>query len=260
MPQERAANSAHTIIKQSKIRLIFAILGRLFGLIKDSMIFNIISLICNGTGLALMISGVINCIIRSWVRIIFNLYKDESYLTHTLPILRETHYLSKIISVIITLFISLIILFIGLIIMYYNENTLEFIKQSLNIISDTLNSSVVLFVIATLLVVILEMIFIIFCGNFGIVFGHTFNQKKVSKSFLFGLMAYGISNGISLILILIASIFSQSVKGLLFGGNNEVEFSMLMVLVWCFVILYGIYNIILYLLTSKLFKKGVNID
>ena len=76
----------------------FAVLGKLFSLIENSTVFNIISLICNGTALSLIISGLINCIIRSWVRIITNLYKDESYLTHTLPISRETHYLSKIIS------------------------------------------------------------------------------------------------------------------------------------------------------------------
>ena len=103
----------------------FAVLGKLFSLIENSTVFNIISLICNGTALSLIISGLINCIIRSWVRIITNLYKDESYLTHTLPISRETHYLSKIISFMLTVLVSIIILVISVFIMYYSRRVKE---------------------------------------------------------------------------------------------------------------------------------------
>lgn len=238
----------------------FAVLGKLFSLIENSTVFNIISLICNGTALSLIISGLINCIIRSWVRIITNLYKDESYLTHTLPISRETHYLSKIISFMITVLVSIIILVISVFIMYYSKNTIELIKQSLNLISQTLNSSVTLLIILIVLVLLLEIIFIVFCGNFGIVLGHTYNRKKGSKSFLFGLMAYGIANATSITILMISSIFSKDVKDLLFGGNDKMDYSLLIVMLWGCVILYSIYNVVLYLLTNNIFKKGINVD
>ena len=78
--------------------IFFATTGRLLDLISDSLVFSIVSAICKGAALSMLISGLFNLVIRSWVRIILNLYKDEAYLTHTLPIKRETHYLSKVLS------------------------------------------------------------------------------------------------------------------------------------------------------------------
>ena len=205
--------------------IICSILGRMFSLIEDSVIFSIISSILNGAGLSLLISGLINSIMRGWARLITNQYKDESYLTNTLPIDRRTHLLSKTISTILSISISFFALVIGLVIMYYNENTLEVIKQSLNIISETINSSVV-------------GLFIVFTGFFGIVYGYTFNQKKLLKSVLFGLMLYGISSSISLLLMLFSSLFNEGLAGLLFGGTEQIQFGLLKGILWFSMIIY----------------------
>ena len=47
---------------------------------------------------------LINNLMRTWVRFRHNLYGDESYLTHTLPVERKTIYLSKFITSIILVF------------------------------------------------------------------------------------------------------------------------------------------------------------
>ena len=138
-----------------------AVIGRLFSLIPNSLIFDLISKICNGTALSLLISAIINAIMRSWARLTVNLYKDESYLTHTLPVDKKTHYLSKVITMLSSIVLTFIILFIGLIIMYYSKETFEIIKSSLNIISDTLNSSVAAFIFIIAFLILLWIFVII---------------------------------------------------------------------------------------------------
>ena len=64
--------------------------------IENSLIFNIIGNVCIGTAIAMVVNVLINNLIRVWVRFIRNSYKDESYLTHTIPVSRKTLYLSKI--------------------------------------------------------------------------------------------------------------------------------------------------------------------
>lgn len=237
-----------------------SVLGRLFSLIENSIIFGIIASILKGASISLLASALINSIMRGWARFITNQYKDESYLTNTLPIDRRTHLLSKTISTTIAITISFVSLVVGLIICYYNENTIETIKQALGILSDTLNSSSTLLIVGIIIVLLLEVLFIVFVGFFGIVLGHTFNQKKILKSLLFGLMAYGIANTISLSFILIGSLFSDGLSGLLFGGAEEIQMSLLSGLLWFSIFVYLAYCIILYVITSKILNKGINID
>lgn len=252
--------SMKVIIIFLSIGMGFAILGRLFSLIPDSFIFDIVSKICNGVALSMLISGVINSIIRSWVRFILTFYKDESYLTHTLPIDKNTHFLSKAISSIVTVAISCIVLFIGLIVMYYSKDTIKMLKDSLNIISSTLDSTVFGLLLVVVLVIVLEVLFILFCGYFGIVLGYSFNQNKVFKSVIFGIIVYLGSSSLSLIVMVISSLFNEGLKGLLFNGSGQLEFSLLVGLMWAAVIIYTIYCAIIYFVTNKLFNKGVNID
>ena len=183
--------------------LFFACIGRLIDLLPESLFFTIISGIFKGTAISMVVSSIINTIIRSWVRFTNNLYKDESYLTHTLPIKKETHFLSKVLSSIIVIGISVVVCIISVVIMYLNKNTIELIKQSLNILSQNLNGSIVLLILLVLLVLFLEVVFIVLCGLFGIVYGNSFNQKKLLKSFVFGFMIYMICTITTLIILLI---------------------------------------------------------
>ena len=76
---------------------VLSIIGRLFEFFPDSTFFIVLTKIIKGAAISLTITGIINCIIRSWVRITNNLYKDESLLTHTLPVETSLHYYLRII-------------------------------------------------------------------------------------------------------------------------------------------------------------------
>ena len=94
--------------------IIFAILGRAFTEIENSVLFNIIGKICNGTAIAMVVNVLINNLMRVWVRFTRNAYKDEAYLTHTLPVEKKTIFLSKVLSAIITMVTSILVIIICL--------------------------------------------------------------------------------------------------------------------------------------------------
>ena len=72
------------------LAILFSMLGRGLQEIKNSVIFSVVSQICFGIAISMMVSSVINCVMRLWARFIKNCYKDESYLTHTIPVKKKT--------------------------------------------------------------------------------------------------------------------------------------------------------------------------
>ena len=240
--------------------LFFGILGRLLNLCFDSLFFDIVSAIFIGAGLSLTISGIINVIIRSWVRFTMNLYKDESYLTNTLPIERNIHYLSKALHSIIGVVISTFVLVVNLFIMYYSEETLELLKSSLNILSDTLDISLFWFIFLVVAVVFMEILFIIECGYFGIIFGYSHNNKKGLYTFIYGFVAYMVCTLMTFILLAIFTLFNEGLYDIIFVGNTMIEFGLLKGIIVFALVIYTVYTIVLYLISNWKFKKGINID
>ena len=207
--------------------LIFSILGRLLELGPDSVFFKVIVGICKGAGLSLVITGIVNCIIRIWIRTILNMYKDEAYLTHTIPVDIKTHFISKVLASIITVLVSVLVLLVSLIIMYLNKTNITFIKESLNILSSSLNISIVGLVILVSVTLLLEIIFIVMSGFAGIVFGHSFDNKKALKSVVIAVVIYFGFNFISIIAMLIVSLLNSDFHNIIFGGNTNIEFGLL---------------------------------
>ena len=71
------------------LSIFFAITTRILFNLKQSVIINIIGQISVGCMFAMLANTLINTIMRSWVRFRDSIYKDESYLTHTLPVITK---------------------------------------------------------------------------------------------------------------------------------------------------------------------------
>lgn len=82
------------------LAFIFSVIGRGLRLIENSLVFSVVTQIVFGIAISMMVSSLINCLMRLWARFIRNVYKDESYLTHTLPVEKKAIYASKVISAI----------------------------------------------------------------------------------------------------------------------------------------------------------------
>lgn len=79
----------------------------------------------------MIVNILINCFMRNWARFVKNIYKDESYLTHTLPVSKNKIYLSKVLTAIITLLTSFIVIIACLAISALNKDTWIVLKESL---------------------------------------------------------------------------------------------------------------------------------
>lgn len=235
------------------LSIIFAILTRVFINIDGRILFTIIGKIMQGITITLLINILINNILRIWARVIKSFYSDEAYLTHTLPIKKETLFFSKVLTTIITLLTSTIVIVISLLICYYSKENIEILKNILNQINIS-NITI----ISTILIFYLEILFIILSGITAIILGYKQNNNKLLKSVLFGLIIYFIMQTLILVIIFVIGLFNKEIMDLF--KTNNITPNLLKQMLSLSTIIYIIYNIILYIIGNNTFKKGVNID
>ena len=239
------------------LSIFFALLGRLCGLF-DSSIMMIISKINNGISISMTVSILINNLMRVWARLVLNFYKDESYLTHTLPVKKSTLYLSKVLCGLITMLTSTLVIALSLFICYYSKENIELLKTSLNLVATLYNSSITSLSIQVFTLIFLEFTFILLTGYIGIILGHKSNNNKMLKTCLYGFLTYMASANIILLVIYICGLFNPNIMKL-FTTNTFVLSTFKTVLLIA-MITYTLLILIEYLLGLHEINKGVNID
>ena len=213
----------------------------------------------------ILVSMFISCIvsilltssIRIWVRFINNFYKDESYLTHTLPVTKNELFNSKVLAGICSLLLSALVIVACLAFVYLNKSTIEELKMMWDSLVAAYNSVfAVLFVIGLVLLIILEIIYIMMAGILGITIGHRSNNFKMVKSIAVGLISYGLLSAMSLgVIAIVSKIIDYDII-----GNGFPSMNYLIGVGSAGLLVYLIYNIVYYLIAKKVFNKGVNVD
>ena len=139
------------------ISLFLACLTRFFLSIDNSFIMSVVGKVCSGATIAMIFNIIINNVIKLWVRFKNNFYNDEAYLTHTLPVLKQTLYLSKFLTSIITLFTSALVICFSLFIAYYSKENILFVKDLLLPLATVYDSKIVLIIVMGVFVLFLEI-------------------------------------------------------------------------------------------------------
>ena len=237
----------------------FAILTRIFLGIENSLIMTIIGEIFRGASISMIFSILINNLMRLWVRFRQNIYGDESYLTHTLPVTKNQIYLSKILTAIITMFISILVIGLTLFIIYYSKENLTLIKNLLLPITDTFDTSIFAFLLALLFILFLEFSNILQCGFTGIILGHKSDRAKIGFSVLLGFIAFSVSQIFVLLVTFIVALFNSDFMNL-FITNDIVNIATLKTVIYMAMCSYSLIIIIGIFVNIKLLKKGVNVD
>lgn len=241
------------------LALFFGTLGRLFSGVENSLAMEIIGSICSGAAISMMFSILINNLMRLWVRFKQNLYGDEAYLTHTLPVKKQTLYLSKIITAVVSVFVSVIVIALTLFITYYSKGNIEFIKNLLLPFANVYESSVLKVVLAFLVIFFLEFANILQAGFTGIILGHKMNSAKTGFSVLYGFLVYMATQTFAILVLLFVGLFNKDFMNL-FVTNSAIDIDAIKVVVWLSIAIYSICLIVIYFLNQQLFKKGVNVD
>ena len=239
--------------------IFFAILTRIFLGIENSFIMNIIGQISSGVTISMIFNILINNLMRIWVRFKNSFYNDESYLTHTLPIEKNTLYLSKIIATFVTVFTSTIVIMFMLFIAYYSKENMDLLKNMLLPLADIYNTTLLKIVLAFFLVFFLEFANILQSGFTGIILGHKMNSGKLGFSVLFGFISYMITQIFALIMIFVTGLFNENIMNL-FHTTELINVDTIKIIIYLAIFIYIVTLVIGYFVNQYLFKQGVNIE
>ena len=241
------------------LAIFFAIVTRLLSLPEHSVMIKILTNISSGCVIAMIANIIINVMMRSWVRFRDSIYKDESYLTHTLPVEKKTIYLSKVITAIFSSFTSIVLAIVCLFISYYSQSNMEILKTFLKVAADSYNTTIFGLIAIVSIVIFLEMLFIILIGYCGIIIGHKFNNGKMIKSTIIGIVLYLLTSSLTLGIVYIIGLFNEGVMNII-NTTDIVNIDSIKNVMYAGVIIYLIYNIVYYLIGKIELEKGVNVD
>ena len=241
------------------LSVVFAALTRLFFTINNSLIVDIIARVCSGITISMIINIIINNLLRMWVRFRNNIYKDESYLTHTLPVSKEKIYTAKFLTLIITMFTSMVVIGVTLFIAYYSKENMEIIKIILFPVATAYGSTIINILLVVLIVFLIELITLLQAGFTGIIIGHKFNNNKLGKSVMFASIAYMVCQFIIVIGLFVMGLFNKDIM-FIFTTNPVLSVDMVKKLLYIALGLYSICIVINYMVNIKLFKQGVNVE
>ena len=239
------------------LTIFFSIIVRIVESCEQSLILLIIDKICCGVVIAMIINIIINCFMRNWARFVKNIYKDESYLTHTLPVSKNDIFLSKILTAIITLLTSFIIIIVCLAIATLNKDTWIILKESLEQSAIYFNCSVFSFIFVMVITIFFEFLFMMMSGILGIIIGHKSNNLKIVKSIIIGFAIYIILSILSIGILFIAGFIDPDIMSIF--NNVEVSSNALKSMMVIGILVYAIYNLMIYFIGNKLLNKGVDV-
>ena len=241
------------------LAIFFSIITRILFSLKQTIIVNIVGQITVGCMFSMIASILINVMMRSWVRFRDSIYKDEAYLTHTLPVTKNDIYNSKFIQTLIFFVFSFIVVILALFIAYFTKERWLMLKGLIATITTGRNFNTTFFVISFIAVIFLEIFNAIQCGFLGLLLGHTKNNNKIAFSVLFGFIAYLVAQSIVLFLVFIVGFFNSSIMDL-FKNTVLLDTNSFKLLMLISVILYIIIIWLMSIICKKELNKGVNIE
>lgn len=198
---------------------------RILGLIgKHNTVVKITSTLVNGifyTAIALVLVYTLVIILK---RFYDNTYKDEGYLTHTLPVKRGSILDSKAIVSVIYVFLGMVAMVGSWMLGKYSPEGIEFIRNILDGMERTMGYKghmVILYIVVLMIVSFYSYLFMIMAG---MSIGQTFQDKRVLWSVVFSVVLYYVSQIISTVVLVVFSFGFLDMKTLINSNSAPTEF------------------------------------
>lgn len=237
------------------ITIVLSVLTRIASNFTGSAMGDIIYGILKGVTIAAFVNVIVNAAIRIWVRFRQNHYKDEAYLTHTLPVTRSHLYDSKALSALISVLLALVVVIACFFLAFWNDDLYQYFRY----LVDYGDMGFILggiFVTA-----VLEVLYAVTVGIFGIVLGHRSNNNRVVNSVAIGMGLYFALQTVLVIIIYAVGFFDDGIKAMFSNSpTNSISFDSYRILLIAADTAYLVLNAGLYFAGKKLFEKGVNVD
>jgi len=209
--------------------------------------------------IAFLVALLVNSLTRTWQRFRNNFYGDEAYLTHTLPVSRKTLWLSKFLSLLLTILGVIISIGISFWILSFVPSNQAFIDPL------GFNEQAPLsYNIALLVGLYAEMVFITLCGTTGLIIGHRANNHRGLRSIIYGFIIYAFSAVLLLGFLALWSCIDPDLQNLFNTTiSNPHEISTFDFITKLFIGIDFAYIVMIATLVSincYLLKSGVDID
>ena len=237
------------------IAAILSILTRIASNFTDSIMGEIIFGVLRGFTIAAFANIIVNSAIRIWERFRQSFYKDEAYLTHTLPVSKNTLYDSKTLSGLCAILLSLIVVIACFFIAFWNNDIYEYFRTVFK------DGDMTIIVVGIFVTAVLEVCYAVNVGMFSLTVGHRSNNGRIARSVILGIFLYFALQSILLAIIYSIGMFDDSVKAM-FGDASDVAigFSTYRMLIIVTDAIYLVLTTALYFFGRKLFSKGVNVE
>lgn len=230
---------------------------RLINIGRDIQAIAILGYVFSGLTYSAIGSILVNTFVHILRTFIVGFYKDESYLTHTLPVSKNKLLLSKYLSGLIVIITSVVVCFLSLFILFYSPELMELIKSFLNVSISGLNMSVGLFIALLILIIFAQICAIMSMCFTAVVKANTYNSKRVIKGLIWFAIFYFGATIVSIIAMVITFAIGGNLTELAATKLSQSAFTTILVLG---LIVYMIYSVVFYFWCNKLFNKGVNVD
>ena len=239
------------------VSIAFASLTRLVFIWKDIQAVAILGYALQAVVYSAIGSILVNTFVHILKTFLDGFYKDESYLTHTLPVSKNKLLASKYLSSLITIFASVLVCFVSLFIMFYSKSFVLSLKGFIRATVANFNMSVGLFLFLMVAIIFSQICAIMSMAFWAVVKANTYNHKRVLKGLICFFIYYFASMILTLISIVVVFVVSGSLHELTASVLSQKAFVSILVIG---LVLYVIYAIVFYFITRKLFNKGVNVD
>lgn len=239
------------------LAIVFSCIVRVVESYDTTLILLIIDKVCCGVVISMTVSILINCFMRNWVRFINNIYKDESYLTHTLPVSRNNIFLSKVLTSIITLGISVIVIIISIAICALNKDTWIILKETLETSAIYFDSSIFNLIMVVVVAIFFELLFVMLSGILGIIIGHRANNLRMVKSILIGFLIYILLSSLSIGILYIGGVINSDIMNIF--NSTFVSSNVLKVVMIIGIVIYLLYDLGIYIVGNKLLNNGIDV-
>ncbi len=239
------------------LSLSFAVVARLVNIGKHIQSIMIIGKILEGFTYSAIANVLINTVIHILNAFIKGFYRDESYLTHTLPVTKNQLFVSKFLAAITIIIASVLVSVASILILFASKDFFTQIKALLAMVVDGFNMNGGLFLFIIVFLILIEIICMMTMSFTAIIKGNTYNSKRVIKGVIWFFIYYMGATMINLSIIAIVFAITGNISELLASVMSAKSFVVILVVS---LIAYVGFTVFHYILANKLFNRGVNVD
>ncbi len=254
----------HDLKKSSKVLIILyiitiglAVITRIINIFSYLMVFNVLGSVFAGLTYSAIANVLINTFTNILNYVIKSFFKDESYLTHTLPVKKSSLLNAKYLCALILVFSSFIVSLGAFLIIHASAPFFDTLNAFITATISNFSISVASFIIVIALLLLSQICALMTFAFASIIKGYSYNNKRALMGLVWFLCFYFSAIICMLIVLIIFCLITGSINELFSSVPSQTTLLNICIVA---IVCYVIFSFLTYLFSLKIFNKGVNVD